>query len=94
MLLRLGFGANLLRSMSQEPQIVKKKRPPMKEEDIKGARNKLASKQAVKSKTYQVMRQCEQEGMVAPSVFSAARTGQETVFTKGTEDQPKSIFQK
>ncbi|XP_051873611.1 musculoskeletal embryonic nuclear protein 1-like [Pristis pectinata] len=80
--------------MSQEVQVVKKKRPPMKEEDIKGARNRLGTKQAIQSKTYQVMRQCEQEGLAAPSVFSAARTGQETVFTKEAEGQPKSIFQK
>ncbi|XP_055503858.1 musculoskeletal embryonic nuclear protein 1-like [Leucoraja erinacea] len=79
--------------MSQEAQVVKKKRPPMKEEDIKGARHKLSAKQPLKSKTYEVMRQCEREGAVAPSVFSAARTGQETVFTKEAE-QPGSAFDK
>ncbi|XP_078270438.1 musculoskeletal embryonic nuclear protein 1-like isoform X2 [Rhinoraja longicauda] len=79
--------------MSQEAQVVKKKRPPMKEEDIKGARNKLSAKQPLKSKTYEVLRQCEREGVVAPSVFSAARTGQETVFSKGAE-QPGSALDK
>ncbi|GCC36196.1 musculoskeletal embryonic nuclear protein 1-like [Chiloscyllium punctatum] len=80
--------------MSQEVHVVKKKRPPMKEEDIKGARSKLGKEQKVQSKTYRVMQQCEKEGGAAPSVFSAVRTGQETVFTKGTTDQPKSVFSK
>lgn len=30
----------------------------MKEEDLKGARENLAKNQAIKSKTYQVMREC------------------------------------
>uniref|UniRef100_UPI00398E3F37 musculoskeletal embryonic nuclear protein 1b n=1 Tax=Pristiophorus japonicus TaxID=55135 RepID=UPI00398E3F37 len=80
--------------MSQKAQVVKKKRPPMKEEDIKGARNKLGTKQKIQSKTYQVLQQCEQEGVVAPSVFSAVRTGDETVFTKSAEEPPKSVFSK
>lgn len=37
---------------------IKKKRPPVKEEDLKGARGNLAKNQAIKSKTYQVMREC------------------------------------
>lgn len=37
---------------------MKKKRPPVKEEDLKGARGNLAKNQEIKSKTYQVMRQC------------------------------------
>ncbi|XP_067854411.1 musculoskeletal embryonic nuclear protein 1-like isoform X2 [Heptranchias perlo] len=44
--------------MSQGAQIVKKKRPPVKEEDIKGARNKLGTKAKIQSKTYQVLHQC------------------------------------
>uniref|UniRef100_H2ZYI6 Musculoskeletal embryonic nuclear protein 1 n=1 Tax=Latimeria chalumnae TaxID=7897 RepID=H2ZYI6_LATCH len=75
----------------QEPQVIKKKRPVMKEEDIKGARSKLGTKTEVRSKTYQVLQECEQAGSVAPSVFSANRTGQETVFDKPKEP-PKSIF--
>lgn len=35
---------------------IKKKRPPVKEEDLKGARGTLAKNQDIKSKTYQVMR--------------------------------------
>ncbi|CAM2117084.1 unnamed protein product [Caretta caretta] len=50
---------------------VKKKRPPVKEEDLKGARGKLSTNQQIKSKTYQVMKQCEQEGSVAPSIPNA-----------------------
>ncbi|XP_048403475.1 musculoskeletal embryonic nuclear protein 1-like [Stegostoma tigrinum] len=80
--------------MSQEAHVVKKKRPPMKEEDIKGARNKLGKEQKVQSKTYRVLQQCEQEGGAAPSVFSTMRTGQETVFAKGAAEQPKSVFSK
>ncbi|XP_006127642.1 musculoskeletal embryonic nuclear protein 1 isoform X1 [Pelodiscus sinensis] len=71
---------------------VKKKRPPVKEEDLKGARGKLSKNQQVKSKTYQVMKQCEQEGSVAPSVFSQDRTGGETVFSKPKEEPSKSVF--
>lgn len=37
---------------------IKKKRPPVKEEDLKGARGNLAKNQEIKSKTYQVMRDC------------------------------------
>lgn len=36
----------------------KKKRPPVKEEDLKGARSKLGLKGEVKSKTYEVMVEC------------------------------------
>ncbi|XP_044879456.1 musculoskeletal embryonic nuclear protein 1 [Mauremys mutica] len=71
---------------------VKKKRPPVKEEDLKGARGKLSTNQQIKSKTYQVMKQCEQEGSAAPSIFSQDRTGGETAFEKPKEEPPKSIF--
>lgn len=39
-------------------EVKKKKRPPMKEEDLKGARSKLGLKGEVKSKTYEVMVEC------------------------------------
>nr|XP_033782119.1 musculoskeletal embryonic nuclear protein 1-like isoform X1 [Geotrypetes seraphini] len=71
---------------------VKKKRPVMKEEDLKGARNKLSSNQEMRSKTYQVMKECEQSGTAAPSVFSRDRTGTETVFEKPKEGPAKSVF--
>uniref|UniRef100_A0A8C5J9D7 Musculoskeletal embryonic nuclear protein 1 n=6 Tax=Passeriformes TaxID=9126 RepID=A0A8C5J9D7_JUNHY len=76
----------------KKPAPVKKKRPPVKEEDLKGARGNLAKNQEIKSKTYQVMRQCEQMGSAAPSVFSGARTGGETVFEKPKDEPAKSVF--
>ncbi|XP_037386468.1 musculoskeletal embryonic nuclear protein 1 [Talpa occidentalis] len=71
---------------------IKKKRPPAQEEDLKGARWNLTKNQEIKSKTYQVMRECEQAGCTAPSVFSRARTGTETVFEKPKAGPPKSVF--
>lgn len=71
---------------------IKKKRPPVKEEDLKGARGNLAKNQAIKSKTYQVMQECEQAGSAAPSVFSRTRTGTETVFEKPKAGPAKSVF--
>nr|XP_021550781.1 musculoskeletal embryonic nuclear protein 1 [Neomonachus schauinslandi] len=71
---------------------IKKKCPPVKEEDLKGARGNLAKNQEIKSKTYQVMRECERAGSTAPSVFSSNRTGTETVFEKPKARPAKSIF--
>ncbi|XP_037534556.1 musculoskeletal embryonic nuclear protein 1 isoform X1 [Nematolebias whitei] len=81
--------------MSQ-PGEVRKKRPPMKEEDLKGARSKLGLKGEVKSKTYEVMAECERMGKVAPSVFSGVRTGTETVLSKpaAARDPSASVFNK
>ncbi|KAI7807786.1 musculoskeletal embryonic nuclear protein 1a isoform X2 [Triplophysa rosa] len=56
------------------------KRPEVKEEELIGARDKLASGTEVKSKTFEVMQECERAGKVAPSVFSKVRSGSETVF--------------
>ncbi|KAL4673631.1 hypothetical protein H8959_017565 [Pygathrix nigripes] len=67
-------GPSELAAGAQEAPI-KKKRPPVKEEDLKGARGNLTKNQEIKSKTYQVMRECEQAGSAAPSVFSRTRTG-------------------
>uniref|UniRef100_A0A8C2ZEF4 Musculoskeletal embryonic nuclear protein 1 n=1 Tax=Cyclopterus lumpus TaxID=8103 RepID=A0A8C2ZEF4_CYCLU len=67
--------------MSQPAEVKKKKRPPMKEEDLKGARSKLGLKGEVKSKTYEVMAECERMGKVAPSVFSGVRSGTETALS-------------
>ncbi|XP_036389678.1 musculoskeletal embryonic nuclear protein 1a isoform X1 [Megalops cyprinoides] len=61
---------------------MKMKRPMMKEEDLKGARDQLGSKGEVKSKTFEVMEECERVGKVAPSVFSSVRSGSETAFSK------------
>ncbi|XP_029006666.1 musculoskeletal embryonic nuclear protein 1b [Betta splendens] len=81
--------------MSQPTEVKKKKRPPMKEEDLKGARSKLGLKGEVKSKTYEVMVECERQGKVAPSVFSGVRTGAETVLDKPSAKAPgASVFSK
>ncbi|XP_051931889.1 store-operated calcium entry regulator STIMATE-like isoform X2 [Hippocampus zosterae] len=75
--------------------VKKKKRPPMKEEDLKGARSKLGLKGEVKSKTYEVMAECERMGKVAPSVFSNVRTGAETSLDKPAAKGPgASVFNK
>uniref|UniRef100_A0A8C5WJT2 Musculoskeletal embryonic nuclear protein 1 n=1 Tax=Leptobrachium leishanense TaxID=445787 RepID=A0A8C5WJT2_9ANUR len=71
---------------------VKKKRPVMKEEDLKGAKDKLNRQTPIKSKTYKVMKDCEQAGSAAPSVFSQTRTGGETAFEKPKEGPAKSVF--
>uniref|UniRef100_A0A3P9KPG8 Musculoskeletal embryonic nuclear protein 1 n=1 Tax=Oryzias latipes TaxID=8090 RepID=A0A3P9KPG8_ORYLA len=82
--------------MSQPGEIKKKKRPLVKEEDLKGARSKLGLKGEVKSKTYEVMVECERMGKVAPSVFSSVRTGGETVLSKPADakDPAASVFTK
>ncbi|XP_045079792.1 musculoskeletal embryonic nuclear protein 1-like [Coregonus clupeaformis] len=49
-------------TMSQPGEVKKKKRPVMKEEDLKGARSKLGLKGEPKSKTYEVMVECERMG--------------------------------
>uniref|UniRef100_A0A671QRZ4 Musculoskeletal embryonic nuclear protein 1 n=1 Tax=Sinocyclocheilus anshuiensis TaxID=1608454 RepID=A0A671QRZ4_9TELE len=58
------------------------KRPEVKAEDLIGARDKLASGTEVKSKTFEVLQECERAGKVAPSIFSKARSGSETAFNK------------
>ncbi|KAG7229603.1 hypothetical protein INR49_012641 [Caranx melampygus] len=82
--------------MSQPVEVKKKKRPPMKEEDLKGARSKLGLKGEVKSKTYEVMVECERMGKVAPSVFSGVRTGTETSLDKAAAAKAPgaSVFSK
>ncbi|XP_018589697.1 musculoskeletal embryonic nuclear protein 1-like [Scleropages formosus] len=80
--------------MSQPGEVKKKKRPVMKEEDLKGARSKLGLKGEVKSKTYEVMVECERMGKVAPSVFSNLRSGSETALSKPGEPAPPSVFGK
>lgn len=69
-------------TIMSQPEVKKKKRPVVKEEDLKGARSKLGLKGEVKSKTYEVMVECERMGKVAPSVFSGARSGGETALDK------------
>ncbi|XP_063071033.1 store-operated calcium entry regulator STIMATE-like isoform X2 [Engraulis encrasicolus] len=75
-------------------EVKKKKRPPMKEEDLKGARSKLGLKGEPKSKTYEVMVECERMGKVAPSVFSGVGSGGETAFDKPKAPASGSVFGK
>ncbi|XP_073900029.1 musculoskeletal embryonic nuclear protein 1 [Castor canadensis] len=93
LLRRVSFHSAPTMSQSGTPEApIKKKRPPVKEEDLKGARGNLAKNQQIRSKTYQVMQECEQAGSAAPSVFSRNRTGTETVFEKPKAEPAKSIF--
>ncbi|XP_036426791.1 musculoskeletal embryonic nuclear protein 1a isoform X1 [Colossoma macropomum] len=68
--------------LQEEEEEGKVKRPEVRDEDLIQAREKLASGTEVKSKTFQVMEECERVGKVAPSVFSNVRSGGETVFNK------------
>ncbi|XP_063071283.1 musculoskeletal embryonic nuclear protein 1a [Engraulis encrasicolus] len=55
-------------------------RPEVREEDLLEARDQLSEKKEVKSKTFEVMEECERAGKAAPSVFSKNRSGKETAF--------------
>ncbi|KAM4582656.1 musculoskeletal embryonic nuclear protein 1a [Fundulus diaphanus] len=55
-------------------------RPVVREEDLAEAKTKLGGSGSVKSKTFEVMEECEKMGKTAPSVFSGARSGAETAF--------------
>uniref|UniRef100_A0A3B4FA28 Musculoskeletal embryonic nuclear protein 1 n=1 Tax=Pundamilia nyererei TaxID=303518 RepID=A0A3B4FA28_9CICH len=55
-------------------------RPEVREEDLTETKNKLGAAGPPKSKTMEVMEECEKMGKVAPSVFSRARSGAETAF--------------
>ncbi|KAJ8257887.1 hypothetical protein GJAV_G00190800 [Gymnothorax javanicus] len=57
-------------------------RPVMKEEELKEAKDRLGMGGEVKSKTFEVMEECERMGKVAPSVFSGLRSGGETALKK------------
>ncbi|XP_051272255.1 musculoskeletal embryonic nuclear protein 1a [Dicentrarchus labrax] len=54
-------------------------RPEVTEEDLSDAKNKLGTNRSAKSKTLEVMEECEKMGKTAPSVFSGVRSGRETV---------------
>uniref|UniRef100_A0A8C0XVK0 Musculoskeletal embryonic nuclear protein 1 n=1 Tax=Castor canadensis TaxID=51338 RepID=A0A8C0XVK0_CASCN len=59
LLRRVSFHSAPTMSQSGTPEApIKKKRPPVKEEDLKGARGNLAKNQQIRSKTYQVMQEC------------------------------------
>lgn len=57
-------------------------RPEVNKEDLVEAKDKLGNRESMKSKTFEVMDECEKEGKAAPSVFSKARSGGETAFSK------------
>ncbi|XP_045931462.1 musculoskeletal embryonic nuclear protein 1a [Micropterus dolomieu] len=54
-------------------------RPEVREEDLTEAKSKLGTSGPAKSKTLEVMEECEKMGKAAPSVFSGVRSGAETV---------------
>uniref|UniRef100_A0AAQ5YGB5 Musculoskeletal embryonic nuclear protein 1 n=1 Tax=Amphiprion ocellaris TaxID=80972 RepID=A0AAQ5YGB5_AMPOC len=65
-------------------------RPEVREEDVTEARNRLGFSGPAKSKTFEVMEECEKAGKAAPSVFSRARSGAETVLN--TRSTPKVVL--
>ncbi|KAL6111509.1 uncharacterized protein ACO6RY_08475 [Pungitius sinensis] len=62
----------------EEPE--RMQRPEVRDEDLNEAKSQLGASGPAKSKTYEVMEECEKMGKAAPSVFSGARSGTETVF--------------
>lgn len=55
-------------------------RPEIKEEEVNETWNRLGLSGPAKSKTMEVMEECEKKGKAAPSVFSRAKSGGETAF--------------
>ncbi|XP_077384946.1 musculoskeletal embryonic nuclear protein 1a [Festucalex cinctus] len=64
--------------MSQQPQEEAVQRPAVSQEELADTRNRLGGSGPAKSKTFEVMEECEKMGKTAPSVFSAVRSGGET----------------
>ncbi|XP_059924555.1 musculoskeletal embryonic nuclear protein 1a [Gadus macrocephalus] len=60
----------------------------VRDEDLVEAKDKLGTQGPLKSKTYEVMAECEKAGKAAPSVFSSARSGGETAFSKTANQRP------
>ncbi|XP_034388109.1 musculoskeletal embryonic nuclear protein 1a isoform X2 [Cyclopterus lumpus] len=54
-------------------------RPEVRDEDLSETKTKLGTSGPAKSKTLEVMEECERSGKAAPSVFSGVRSGAETV---------------
>ncbi|KAK7915399.1 hypothetical protein WMY93_011160 [Mugilogobius chulae] len=63
--------------------------PELTEEDLAEGRNRLGRTGPAKSKTLEVMDECEKMGKTAPSVFSKVRSGGETVLTRPTRPVKK-----
>ncbi|XP_034536432.1 musculoskeletal embryonic nuclear protein 1a [Notolabrus celidotus] len=53
-------------------------RPEVREEELNETKNRLGLSGPAKSKTTEVMEECEKAGKAAPSVFSRAKSGGET----------------
>ncbi|KAL2091089.1 hypothetical protein ACEWY4_013352 [Coilia grayii] len=68
-------------SQTEECDEGQAQRPEVREEDLLEARGQLGQKE-MKSKTFEVMEECERAGKAAPSVFSKVRSGKETAFNK------------
>lgn len=74
-------------SQQEDEQV---QRPELTEEDLGEGRNRLGLTGPAKSKTMEVMEECEKIGKPAPSVFSKARSGGETVLnTRSTRPVKK-----
>ncbi|XP_030632467.1 musculoskeletal embryonic nuclear protein 1a [Chanos chanos] len=71
--------------MSEEGEEERMKRPEVREEELVETKGKLGQGLEVKSKTMEVMQECERQGKVAPSIFSKTRSGAETAFNKPTK---------
>lgn len=59
-------------------------RPEVRDEELVEAKDKLGTRGPMKSKTFEVMEECEKVGKTAPSVFSSAKSGAETAFSKSS----------
>ncbi|KAM8867000.1 musculoskeletal embryonic nuclear protein 1a [Synchiropus picturatus] len=68
----------------QQQQEEKVRRPDLTEEELHEGRNKLGFCGPAKSKTFEVMEECEKMGKAAPSVFSRGSSGKETVLNTRT----------
>lgn len=55
-------------------------RPEVRDEDLAETKTRLGTSGPAKSKTFEVMEECEKMGKAAPSVFNKARSGGETAF--------------
>lgn len=55
-------------------------RPEVREAELAEAKTKLGTSGSAKSKTFEVMEECEKIGKAAPSIFSRGRSGGETAF--------------
>ncbi|XP_028303152.1 musculoskeletal embryonic nuclear protein 1a isoform X2 [Gouania willdenowi] len=73
--------------MSKEEEQMQ--RPEMRDEDLSEAKTNLGFGVPAKSKTIEVMEECEKIGKAAPSVFSGGRSGAETVFNTRSAQPPR-----